>query len=310
MASFPRPPGMGEMGIFTPGPGGCQQELKRFHALQGQNRRAADQEMKRGALLVGLARKGDADRLHLAVRSGPRPWFWFSCQMFKEAMVNGRVGVLKYMLLHGIQLDRPPLDECLCTLAEDCEAEDGGASVVAAARYLVTQGGADVNKCRRKDWRGPLHLCCLRDLTALGAFLVDAGADVNAVAKDDSTPLGTCQAGALADLLQARGARETWRRDAEPTPIPRQAKKRTAPLQSGGAATTLAAEDALEVARPERKLTKKTTAEISAEVARELAHLQIHGGFRFDTGMGPDDLVPTIAFGPVDRSGAEETKGA
>ena len=153
-------------------------------------------------------------------------------------------------------------------------------------------------------------MCCLRDLTALGAFLVDAGADVNAVAKDDSTPLGTCQAGALADLLQARGARETWRRDAEPTPIPRPAKKRTAPLQSGGAATTPAAEDALEVARPERKLTKKTTAEISAEVARELAHLQIHGGFRFDTGMGPDDLVPTIAFGPVDRSGAEETKGA
>ena len=97
MASFPRPPGMGETGIFTPGVGGCGAELKRFQALQGCNKRAADQEMKRGALLVGLARKGDVDRLHLAVRSGPRPWFWFSCQMFKEAAVAGQVKILKYM---------------------------------------------------------------------------------------------------------------------------------------------------------------------------------------------------------------------
>ena len=108
MASFPRPPGMGETGIFTPGVGGCGAELKRFQALQGCNKRAADQEMKSWALLVGLARKGDVDRLHLAVRSGPRPWFWFSCQMFKEAAVNGQVKILKYMLVHGIQLDRHP----------------------------------------------------------------------------------------------------------------------------------------------------------------------------------------------------------
>jgi hypothetical protein len=301
MASFPRPPGMGETGIFTPGVGGCGAELKRFQALQGCNKRAADQEMKRGALLVGLARKGDVDRLHLAVRSGPRPWFWFSCQMFKEAAVNGQVKILKYMLVHGIQLDRPPLDECLCTLCEACDDTDGGASVVAAARYLVTQGGADVNKVRRRDWRGPLHICSVRNLHELGAFLVDAGADVNAVAKDDSTPLGLCSEGALMDVLKARGARTTWRRDAEPTPVPPPVKKRTAPLVTAGAATSSTVVEDGHV-RPERKLTAKTTKEISAEVARELASLEIDEGFRFDTGMGPDDLVPAIRFGPVDKS--------
>ena len=301
MASFPRPPGMGETGIFTPGVGGCGAELKRFQALQGCNKRAADQEMKRGALLVGLARKGDVDRLHLAVRSGPRPWFWFSCQMFKEAAVAGQIKILKYMLVHGIQLDRPPLDECLCTLCEACDDADGGAGVVAAARYLVTQGGADVNKVRRRDYKGPLHICSVRNLHELGAFLVDAGADVNAVAKDDSTPLGLCSEGALMDVLKARGARTTWRRDAEPTQPPPPQKKRTAPLVTAGAtASSTVVEDGH--VRPERKLTSKTTKEISAEVARELASLEIDEGFRFDTGMGPDDLVPAIRFGPVDKS--------
>ena len=171
---------------------------------------------------------------------------------------------------------------------------------MAAARYLVTQGGADVNKVRRRDYKGPLHICCSRNLHELGAFLVDAGADVNAVSKDDSTPLGLCAEGALMDVLKARGARTTWRRDAEPTPVPPPVKKRTAPLVTASASSSTVVEDGH--VRPERKLTAKTTKEISAEVARELASLEIDEGFRFDTGMGPDDLVPSIRFGPVDKS--------
>ena len=130
--------------------------------------------------------------------------------------------------------------------------------------------------------------------------MVDAGADVNAVAKDDSTPLGLCDDGPLADTLRSRGARTTWRRDAEPTPVPPPQKKRTAPLVTASASSTTVVEDGH--VRPERKLTSKTTKEISAEVARELAELELTDGFRFDTVMGPDDLVPTIKFGPVDKS--------
>ena len=102
------------------------------------------------------------------------------------------------------------------------------------------------------------------------------------------------------DVLKARGARTTWRRDAEPTQPPPPQKKRTAPLVTASASSTTVVEDGH--VRPERKLTAKTTKEISAEVARELASLEIDEGFRFDTGMGPDDLVPTIRFGPVDKS--------
>ena len=131
--------------------------------------------------------------------------------------------------------------------------------------------------------------------------MVDAGADVNAVAKDDSTPLGVCSEGALMEVLKARGARTTWRRDAEPTQPPPPQKKRTAPIVTAGATTSSTVVEDGHV-RPERKLTSKTTKEISAEVARELAELELDEGFRFDTGMGPDDLVPTIKFGPVDKS--------
>ena len=63
-------------------------------------------------------------------------------------------------------------------------------------------------------------------------------------------------------------------------------KKRTAPLVTASASSSTVVEDGH--VRPERKLTAKTTKEISAEVARELAPLEIDGGFRFDTGMGPD----------------------
>ena len=82
MASFPRPPGMGETGIFTPGVGGCGAELKRFQALQGCNKRAADQEMKRGALLVNgdtveksrIVRAGDTLTLQPAEVTAPSDW--------------------------------------------------------------------------------------------------------------------------------------------------------------------------------------------------------------------------------------------
>ena len=102
------------------------------------------------------------------------------------------------------------------------------------------------------------------------------------------------------DVLKARGARTTWRRDAEPTQPPPPQKKRTAPLVTASATTSTVVADGH--VRPERKLTSKTTKEISAEVARDLADLEIDEGFRFDTGLGPDDLVPTIKFGPVDKS--------
>ena len=103
------------------------------------------------------------------------------------------------------------------------------------------------------------------------------------------------------EVLKARGARTTWRRDAEPTQPPPPQKKRTAPIVTAGATTSSTVVEDGHV-RPERKLTSKTTKEISAEVARELASLEIDEGFRFDTGMGPDDLVPSIRFGPVDKS--------
>ena len=132
---LPAPAGHGRDGHLHAGRWGLRRGTETFSSAAGlqQARRRSRNEARRAACRTS-ARKGDVDRLHLAVRSGPRPWFWFSCQMFKEAAVAGQVKILKYMLVHGIQLDRPPLDECLCTLCEACDDTDGGASVVAAAR--------------------------------------------------------------------------------------------------------------------------------------------------------------------------------
>ena len=267
MASFQPSPFNG-LGVFAPR--NFEEEMHRFEALRRQNPKAADKEMRRGAMLVAVARGGDVEKLHLAVRSGPPPWFWFACQMFGAAAANGRTRVLKYMLVHGLPVDRPPLEDALIAMAEACDGDDGGAAVVGAARYLVTQGGLDVNRQRRKDWRTALHVACRRGLADLAAGLLDLGADANAVAAGDVMPLHCAddaerRGDALRRMLEARGARRTWRRD-PPQP-----------------------------AKPDAKA-------IAAEIAAEMADMKLGDGC-FDTGLAAggamDDLVKPIQFGPV-----------
>ena len=284
MAAFQPAPFSG-VGVFAPS-APFEKEMARFEALRVANPRCAAMEMRRGAALVAVARSGDVEKLHVMVRSGSPPWFWFTCQMFSAAAVAGHVRVLKYMLVHGLPLDTPPLEEGLVKLAETCEAADGGAAVVDVARYLVAQGGVDVNRQRRSDWRTCLHVACARGLRDLATALVALGADVNAVARDDVMPLHCADDApehakdALRALLEKKGARRTWRR------------------QPPAAAAAAAA-------KPAKKPDVKA---IAAEVAAMMEGMEL-GDNCFDTGLAAggamDDLVKPLAFGPVSPKNGE-----
>ena len=196
-------------------------ELSRFLTLREKDPKLAGWEIKRGAVLVGLARDGRLDRLTTMVRSRP-PCYWFTAQMFAEAAVAGRTEVIDFMVSEAAPLDSSPLCDILTQLAE--RATGDGSSVVPMTRHLVTTAGIHPSRQRRTDWFTALHVACERGLYALAVCLVTLGADVNAVARDDIMPIHCAEKAPdpapFLELLRKRGARRTWRRDTiSPTSI-------------------------------------------------------------------------------------------
>jgi len=89
--------------------------------------------------------------------------------------------------------------------------------------FLIAKG-LDVNLQVSPGWIAPLHVAVKFGLVECVRRLLEAGADPNAVAKDDLMPLNAVDAitdletkQRITDLLIAKGARATWRR-AVPSP--------------------------------------------------------------------------------------------
>lgn len=194
-----------------------QTELSRFLTLQKKNPALAALEMKRGAMLVGLARDGNAKNLETMLRIRPTSW-WFTGYMFSEAVFNNRFKVVEFMVNEGLMLDQPPVRDILTQLAERTSGD--GSDAVRMTTHLVNSVGLLASHQRRPDWYTALHIACERGLYALAHCLVTLGADVNAVAKDDIMPLHCVDKAPdpepLRLLLMKHGARRTWRRDTPP----------------------------------------------------------------------------------------------
>jgi hypothetical protein len=90
----------------------------------------------------------------------------------------------------------------------DSEGEDPTevADSAVALLYAVALGGCCVNQQRRVDGYTPLHLACLAGLPHLVAVLLACGADVNAVALDDATPLSCVREGEASEGIAAAAA--------------------------------------------------------------------------------------------------------
>lgn len=182
-------------------------ETARIATMRAKCPKQAEFEMKRGACLVGLARDGRVDALKAALS---RPTLrWFAVKMFIEAVRNNRKNVVDFMTDNGLRLDQPGLCDTLINLAQDSTATNR----VEMTKNLVQQGHFIASYQRRSDWKTALHVACENGDFELADTLLDLGADVNAVAKDDVMPLNCAVDGKLANLLIQRGARNTWRRD-------------------------------------------------------------------------------------------------
>lgn len=194
-------------------------ELSRFVTLKAKDPDMAVMEIKRGAVLVGMAGRGQVEELAAMVRRRPT-WWWFTSQMFTEAALHGKTNVVDFMVSNGLPLDQPPVCDVLVQLAQ--AAQGDGSEAVAMTRHLVVSHGLLASQQRHTDWYTALHVACERGLYPLAVCLVALGADVNAVAKDDVMPLHCAEKanepGPIRAILLKRGARRTWRRDSPPTP--------------------------------------------------------------------------------------------
>lgn len=183
-------------------------ETARIATMRAKCPKQAEFEMRRGACLVGLARDGRVKDLKSALEKRPT-LRWFVVKMFTEAVRNNQRSVVEFMVDNGLCLDQPGLCDTLVNLAADSTATDRAGMT----KYLVEQGYFFPSYQRHSDWKTALHAACERGDLQLAQSLIESGADVNAVAKDDIMPLHCALDDTVRSLLIQRGARNTWRRD-------------------------------------------------------------------------------------------------
>ena len=198
-------------------------ERKRFEAMTEAQPALAKSEIQRGAMLVGLAKEGRLERLEDVVRARAQ-WYWFTVQMYRAAALKGHVNVLEFMTQNGVPLDMTPLDEILPYVAQNADEDPA----IRSTRYLASV--CHISQARRIDYWTALHLACARGLHRLAEVLVDLGADVNAVAKDDIMPLHCANENKpILQLLRKHNARYVWRRQSSPV-VPPQISQVSKPL--------------------------------------------------------------------------------
>ena len=98
-------------------------------------------------------------------------------------------------------------DGCALLKAITCGSSDDDTlhhlSSAASLLWCVARCGCDANGARTSDFYSPLHLTALHGLVRESLALLLLGADPNAVARDDSTPLGSLRSG-RADALSSK----------------------------------------------------------------------------------------------------------
>ncbi|KAG5180174.1 hypothetical protein JKP88DRAFT_349722 [Tribonema minus] len=116
----------------------------------------------------------------------------------------------------------------------------GGCSPIAMMEFLV-KAGQSASAPRAGDFYTPLHCAVGAASLPAAAALIRLGADVNAVAQDDTMPLTCAEAelaaaakagdgararacAAVRDLLLDSGAKRTWRRERTPEEVEREAR--------------------------------------------------------------------------------------
>ena len=200
------------------------EEMERIKRLRENDPKEFDNIMDFGRQFANIAAKGTVHELvdYLEKEHPDRtPLLWWQVKAFRQACVQNRPAVGQYFVDNGFDRSSVGIRHLLHEVLDNMPYHMSPESVV---RFLLDLK-LDVNEAREDDLLTPLHLACKRRDPGVVQLLLNSGADVNAVAKNDLLPLSclplpnvfehgdlTGRIGLMTKMLESRGARRDWRR--------------------------------------------------------------------------------------------------
>ncbi|EEY58272.1 uncharacterized protein PITG_00916 [Phytophthora infestans T30-4] len=165
-------------------------EMKRLEKLRERDPESAENLVANGKLLVDFVRNGNLRALQCAAEhlGEGQMLIFYAVRMFREACAGRRMDILQFMLLNGFDLQQSYMRDILHSVIENVDSPQSAEAVQPLIRFLL-DAGVDVNWQRKADLYTALHVACCKNLYPIAYLLVLYGADVNAIAADDSMPL-------------------------------------------------------------------------------------------------------------------------
>ncbi|KAG7375799.1 hypothetical protein PHYPSEUDO_015243 [Phytophthora pseudosyringae] len=166
-------------------------EMKRLEKLRERDPESAANLVANGKLLVDFTRDGNLRALHCAAEhlEEGQVLIFYAVRMLREACATRRLDIVRFMLLNGFDLQQSYMKDVLHSVIENVDSSHSADTAQPLIRFLL-DAGVDVNWQRKSDLYTALHVACCKNLYPIAYLLVLYGADVNAIAADDSMPLG------------------------------------------------------------------------------------------------------------------------
>ena len=193
-------------------------QLKSFQELRVNDPEKAKKIYEKGEELVKFATNGELRKLRMSLEQGAEDeeiLLYFVAKMFTKSLANGHLMIASYLIDQGYDFKAQQLPPSLHEALLGVDDFRG----VEICEFLMMKG-YDVNSQASKTWLTPLHIAVQRNLINTVKFLISNGADVNAVADKDVMPLRIALnndesdiRNEIVELLESKGAKETWRRD-------------------------------------------------------------------------------------------------
>lgn len=203
-----------------------ESQMKRFQQLRETDEARCKKMFTLGEMLLECASRGQFGKFQRLALTADKDdiLIFFVVRMIEAALCGGHLLLAGFMIDNGYPLNKNlgAIPNCLHVALKntnDTLARD-------IVEFLVSKR-VDVNAQEQQTWDTALHIAIRRNLFSTCEALMEAGADVNAVAKNDIMPLNLAEASlcedlegraALIRLLEDRGARRTWRRQHSSAP--------------------------------------------------------------------------------------------
>ncbi|KAJ1439385.1 hypothetical protein B484DRAFT_323561 [Ochromonadaceae sp. CCMP2298] len=173
-------------GVFSVN-GSIDNELRRFKELAKDEPERSKQIYANGEKLITLAATGEYAQFKRFASSVEKAdlMTYFTAKALMASLVGGHLMLSNFILDNGYPLH---LEKGVPNLLHDCLRELSDYECVSIVALLASKG-IDVNKQEKETWLAPIHVAVQQELSETVRALVEAGADVNAVARDDSMPL-------------------------------------------------------------------------------------------------------------------------